>query len=117
MELWNQHSYTKDGLACTKDGLAGTNNSVEGWNGAIAKALGPAHPNMWKLLSQFQIEACKTLVTAEQLSVGDYKKTINKNYTKNNKAILTLVSDYDNNEEKMDFIKKIGRHISTFASL
>ena len=72
VQLWNQH-------ARTLEGQARTNNSVEGWNGAIATALGEKHPNMWRLLSQFQTEALKTLSTAEDISIGCYKKTYKQN--------------------------------------
>jgi hypothetical protein len=107
--LWNQHQRTLDGHART-------NNSVEGWNGAIATALGVKHPNMWKLLAQFKVEALKTLSTAEDISIGCYKKHINKMYVRNNKAVITMVSNYQNYPNKMDFLQKIGSHISTFAS-
>jgi hypothetical protein len=70
----------------TLDGNVRTNNSVELWNGAIGTALGK-HPNMWKLL-------------------GD----------DNDKAIQTIVSKYDDYGNKIDFLQKIGRHISTFKT-
>ena len=106
---WNHHQRTLDGNART-------NNSVEGWNGAIGTALGGKHPNMWKLLGQFQTEALKTLSTAEDISIGSFKKYQNKIYQKNDKAIHTIVSKYDDYDDKIDFLQKIGRHISTFAT-
>jgi hypothetical protein len=98
------------------EGQARTNNSVEGWNGAISVAVGGKHPNMWKLLSKFQTEAFKTLSTAEDISIGCYKKHTNKMYVRNNQAVMSLVSNYNDCDDKMDFLHKIGRHISTFAS-
>ncbi len=92
-----------------------TNNSVEGWNGAIGTALGK-HPNMWKLLGQFQTEALKTLSTAEDISIGSFKKYQNKIYQRIDKAIQTIVSKYDDYDDKLDFLQKIGRQISTFAT-
>ena len=109
VQLWNQH-------ARTLEGQARTNNSVEGWNGAIATALGEKHPNMWRLLSQFQTEALKTLSTAEDISIGCYKKHTNKMYVRNNQAVMSMVSNYEDCDDKMEFLNKIGRHISTFAS-
>jgi len=41
---------------------------------------------------------------------------MNKMYVRNNQAVMPLVSNYKDSNDKMDFLYKIGRHFSTFAS-
>ena len=37
-------------------------------------------------------------------------------YVRNNQAVMSMVSNYEDCDDKMEFLNKIGRHISTFAS-
>ncbi len=37
-------------------------------------------------------------------------------YVRNNQAVMPLVSNYKDSNDKMDFLYKIGRHYSTFES-
>jgi len=108
--LWNHYRRTLLGQART-------NNSVEGWHGAMARALGQDHPNMWKLIKQFQVEALKTLTTAEQISVGNFKKNFHQTYVINNKAIKTLVTQFNTFDDNLEYLQKLSRHIATFASI
>lgn len=81
-----------------EQGLPRTNNSLEGWHGALQKSMGYHYPTIYKLIETLKLEQSYTENRIARLNAGHRENVKKTKYVLANKAIATLVGDYQNRQ-------------------
>jgi hypothetical protein len=105
--LWNQFERTKAGLGRT-------NNKLEAFNGAFSSDLGKHHPSMWELFGAFQAEASNVTAQIRKVDIGEETQREYPIYKKINNALQKLCNDYDNLEDKLAYLEKVGQYLGNY---
>lgn len=94
--LWNQHQRVIDNLPRA-------NNCLEAWHCAFNSTVGIAHPTPARLARKLQQEQHATSIAVAQRARGLPPPRKKKRYVAMNRAIVTVVTDY-NNRDEMEFL-------------
>jgi hypothetical protein len=106
--LWNQFERTKAGLGRT-------NNKLEAFNGAFSSDLGKPHPSMWELLGAFQAEASNVTAQIRKVDIGEETRREYPIYKKINTALQKLCNDYEQFEDKLVYLEKVGIYLGNYV--
>ena len=90
--------------------LPRTNNALEGWHNGFARAIGSAHPSIWKFIEFIRKEHATTHVTIAQIKAGQAPPSLRKEYKVINEHIKTIVNDYPN-KEIITYLKGVSHNL------
>ena len=91
--------------------LPKTNNSLEGWHRTLQVTLGYNHPTFYKFVEFLKLEQDNTGKKVLRMRAGHDDSRKKTKYQRTAKVIKTLVSEYGNRTNKLEYLQNISYHI------